>query len=312
VKPAARRSVVAYLVETHGLSQRRSCRLVSVWRTTHRYCAKRGDEEPLRTRLRALAARYPRHGSPRLCDKLRQDGVLINHKKLERIYREERLMVKRRRRKSAAQARVPAPVPVQLNERWSIDFMSDATASGRKLRLFNAVDDFSREAIAMECDTSITALQVARILDRAAAERGAYPTAIVCDNGPEFASRELDRWAHKHGVKLDFIDRGKPVQNCFVESFNGRVREECLNLHWFVDLADARREIAIWMREYNEDRGHSSLGKKTPREFATRWRSAMETAENAKNAFPPVPTAPATTTKTEESNNANNPAKLTL
>lgn len=309
VKPAARRSVVAYLVETYGLSQRRSCRLISVWRTTHRYRAKRGDDEPLRTQLRALATRYPRHGSPRLCDKLRQDGVLINHKKLERIYREERLMVKRRRRKNAAQARVPAPLPTGLNERWSIDFMSDATASGRKLRLFNAVDDFSREAIAMHVDSSITGLAVARILDRVAAERGSYPLAIVCDNGPEFASRELDRWAHRHGVKLDFIDRGKPVQNCFIESFNGRVREECLNLHWFIDLADARRIVAAWMREYNQDRPHSSLGKKTPRQFATAWKRAVETAENAESAFTALPTAPTTN---ESISNANNPANVTL
>ena len=309
VKPAARRSVVAYLVETYGMSQRRSCRLVSVWRTTHRYRVRRPCDEPLRVRLRDLAARYPRHGSPRLCDKLRQDGVQINHKRLERIYREERLMVKRRRRKSAAQARVPAPLPTRLNERWSIDFMSDATANGRKLRLFNAVDDFSREAIAMYVDTSITALCVSRILDQVTAARGQYPAAIVCDNGPEFASRELDRWAHQHGVKLDFIDRGKPVQNCFIESFNGRVREECLNLHWFIDLADARRTIAAWMREYNEERGHSSLGKKTPNQFATQWKSAMETAENAQDAFPALPTAPAAAI---EINNANNPAKLTL
>lgn len=282
---------------------------MSVWRTTHRYRRRRENDEPLRVRLRALAARYPRHGSPRLCDKLRQDGVLINHKRLERIYREERLMVRRHRRKTAAQARVPAPLPSRLNERWSMDFMSDATANGRKLRLFNAVDDFSREAIAMEVDTSITALRVTRILERVASERGAYPTAIVCDNGPEFASREMDRWAHQHGVKLDFIDRGRPVQNCFIESFNGRVREECLNLHWFIDVADARRTIAGWTREYNEERGHSSLGKKTPKQFARQWRSAMETAENAKDAFTALPTAPATA---EEINNANNPTKLTL
>lgn len=283
--------------------------MVGVWRTTHRYRAKRGNDEAVRLLLRRIAERYPRYGSPRLCDKLRQDGMVINHKKLERLYREERLIVKKRRRKSAAQARVPAPLPTRLNERWSIDFMSDATAGGRKLRLFNAVDDFSREAIAMEVDTSITALRVSRILDRVAAERGGYPAAIVCDNGPEFTSRDLDRWAHQHGVKLDFIDRGKPVQNCFIESFNGRAREECLNLHWFVDLADARRTVTSWMREYNEERGHSSLGRRTPHQFATQWRSAMETAENANSAFPSVPTAPAAVT---EINNANNLAKLTL
>ncbi|HLQ46238.1 MAG TPA: IS3 family transposase, partial [Planctomycetaceae bacterium] len=226
VKPAARRSVAAYLIERYRLSQRRSCRLISVWRTTHRYRRKRPDDEALRVRLRTLAERYPRHGSPRLCDKLHQDGIQINHKKLERIYREERLMVKKRRRKSAAQARVPSPLPRRLNERWSIDFMSDALADGRKLRLFNAVDDFSREAIAMFLDTSITAARVIQILDRVASERGGYPASIVLDNGPEFISRALDRWAYQHGIKLDFIDPGKPVQNCFVESFNGRVREE--------------------------------------------------------------------------------------
>ena len=214
MKAAARRSVAAYLMETYGLSQRRSCSLASVWRTTHRYRSKRASDEPIRTQLRTLAARYPRYGSPRLCDKLRQDGLMINHKKLERIYREERLMVKRRRRKSAAEARVPAATPTRLNERWSMDFMSDATANGRKLRLFNLVDDFSREAVAMYVDTSITGLGVARILDIAVAERGAHPAAIVCDNGPEFRSRALDRWAHQRGLKLDFIERGKPVQNC--------------------------------------------------------------------------------------------------
>ena len=233
----------------------------------------------------------------------------INHKRAERIYREERLMVKPRRRKTVAQARVPAAVPSRPNERWSMDFMSDATASGRRLRLFNLVDDFSREVLAMDVETSITALQVGRILDRVAAERGGYAKAIVCDNGPEFASRELDRWAHQHGVKLDFIDPGKPVQNCFIESFNGRAREECLNLHWFTDLADARRTVAGWMREYNEERGHSSLGKKTPRQFAADWKSAMETAENANAAFTAVPTAPAAS---EEDSNTNNPAPVTL
>jgi len=309
VKPAARRSLVGYLVQTYRFSQRRSCRLISVWRTTHRYRAKRGNDESLREQLRVLAARYPRHGSPRLCDKLRQEGIVINHKKLERIYREERLMVKRRRRKSAAAARVPAPLPTRLNERWSIDFMSDALRNGRKLRIFNAVDDFSREAIAMFVDTSITSIAVARILDRVAVARGAYPAAIVCDNGPEFASREFDRWAHQHGVKLDFIDRGKPVQNCFVESFNGRVRDECLNLNWFIDLADARRTVAAWMREYNQERRHSSLGKRSPNDFAAQWRRAMETAENAESAFTAVTTAP---TATEEISNANNPGQVTL
>ena len=296
------------MMNTYGFSQRRGCRLVSVWRTTHRYKSRRPDDRSLREQLRVLAAQYPRYGSPRLYDKLRQEGLAINHKRLERLYREEGLRVRRRRRKSAAEARVPAAVPTALNERWSMDFMSDATASGRKLRLFNAVDDLSREALAMYIDTSITALQVIRVLDRAAKDRGKYPAAIVCDNGPEFRSRELDRWAHQHGVKLDFIDPGKPTQNCFIESFNGRVRDECLNLNWFFDLADARRTIAGWMWEYNEVRKHGSLGRKTPRQFAEDWKSAMETAENAKDAFPALPTAPAA----DDSQDSNNPGKVTL
>jgi putative transposase len=245
----------------------------------------------------------------------------VNHKRVERLYREEKLMLKRRRRKGVAHARVPAPLPARLNERWSMDFMSDALADGRKLRLFNVVDDFSREALAMEVDTSITALRVTRVLDRIARERGGYPNAIVMDNGPEFTSRELDQWAHRHGVRLDFIDRGKPVQNCFVESFNGRVREECLDLHWFIDLDDARRTMASWKREYNEERGHGSLGKMTPSAFAKRARDrAMETAENADSAFPSVPTAPAAdgnelqsiVRESEEPRAENNLAELTL
>jgi len=213
---------------------------------------------------------------------------MVNHKKLERIYREERLMLKRKRRKRAAHARVPAALPTKANERWSMDFMSDS-AGGRTIRMFNLVDDFTREALAMDVDIGMSGLQVARILDRVAAERGAYPAAIVCDNGTEFTSDALDQWAYSRGVKLDFIDRGKPVQNCFVESFNGRVRDECLSAHWFVSLADARTIVGNWMREYNQEREHGSL-RMTPREFRNR---AMETAENAA-AFPALPTAPAT------------------
>jgi putative transposase len=161
----------------------------------------------------------------------------VNHKRVYRLYREEGLSVRKRPRKRLARVRVPASVPVVPNERWSMDFVSDALADGRRLRVFNVVDDCTREALVMEVDTSISGRRVARLLDQQAAIRAAYPRSIVCDNGPEFISHALDQWADEHRVKLEFIQPGKPVQNCFVESFNGRLRDECLNENWFISLS---------------------------------------------------------------------------
>jgi putative transposase len=158
-----------------------------------------------------------------------------------------------------------------------MDFVSDSLADGRKLRVFNVVDDYSREALIMAVDTSIGGQRVARLLDEQAVVRGAYPKSIVCDNGPEFISHALDQWAEEHGVKLEFIQPGKPVQNCFIESFNGRFRDECLNENWFVSLADARSIIAAWNKHYNEEREHGSLGGLTPREFARQWSLRADT-----------------------------------
>jgi putative transposase len=197
--------------------------------------------------------------------------MIVNHKRVYRLYREEGLAVRKRPRKRLARARVAALVPTAPNERWSMDFVSDSLANGRKFRVFNVVDDCTREALVMEADTSITGERVVRLLEEAAAKRGAYPSAIVCDNGPEFISRVLEEWAETHGVKLEFIQPGKPVQNCFVESFNGRFRDECLNENWFVTLGDARRIITAWKGLYNELREHGSLGGLTPREFARQW-----------------------------------------
>lgn len=215
---------------------------------------------------------------------------MINHKRVYRLYREEGLMVRKRSRKKLKRARIPASSPLHPNVRWSMDFVSDAIATGRKFRTLNVVDDCSREALGMEVDFSLPALRVVRVLDRIAEERG-YPGSIVLDNGPEFISVALGEWAEKHGVELVFIQPGKPTQNCYVESFNGRFRDECLNENWFTSLDDARRVIAAWMHDYNEVREHGTLGM-TPREFA-RTR-AMERVENAKGAFPTLPTAPAT------------------
>lgn len=253
------------------MSERRSCRLIRVWRATQRYKTKRNDTGHLRQRLRDLASEYPRYGYCRLYRKLRRQGVVVNHKRVYRLYREEGLSVRKRPRKRLARARVPASVPIAPNVRWSMDFVSDSLADGRTLRVFNVVDDFSREALIMEVDTSITGQRVARLLDEQAAIRGAYPGSIVLDNGPEFISNALAQWAEEHGVKLEFIQPGKPVQNCFIESFNGRFRDECLNENWFVSLADAPRIIAKWKGQYNGEREHGSLGGLTPTEFARRW-----------------------------------------
>lgn len=256
------------------MSERRSCRLVRVWRATQRYKSKRKESGALRQRLCELAGEYPRYGYWRLYRKLRREGMMVNHKRVYRLYREEGLSVRKRPRKRLARARVPASVPIVPNERWSMDFVSDSLADSRKLRVLNVVDDCTREALVMYVDTSIGGQRVARLLDEQAATRGAYPRRIVCDNGPEFISHALDQWAEEHGVKLEFIQPGKPVQNCFVESFNGRFRDECLNENWFVSLADARRIISEWKMHYNEVREHGSLGGLTPSEFAKKRRES--------------------------------------
>lgn len=248
-----------------------------VWRATHRYRSRRVSQEPLRCRLRELATEYPRYGYWRLYRKLRREGVVVNHKRVYRLYREEGLIVRKRPRKRLARARIAAAVPNRPNERWSMDFVHDTFAGGQSFRVFNVVDDCTREAIAMEADTSIRAARVIRVLDEQAARRGQYPATIVCDNGSEFISHALDEWASEHQVKLHFIQPGKPVQNCFVESFNGRFRDECLNENWFADLHHARSVIANWLHHYNESREHGALGGRTPREFAQQWSLRVDT-----------------------------------
>lgn len=320
VAPAARREEATYLGGEYVVTERRVCRLIRLWRGTKRYRVKRRSDSALLTQLEKLATEYPRYGYRRLHDKVVESGQAVNRKKVYRIYRSAGLMVRKRKRKQLARARVPAALPVRVNQRWSMDFVSDALSEGRRFRILNVVDDFTREALAMEVDTSISGLRVSRVLDRIAQERGGYPEMIVCDNGPEFLSRELDLWASHHGVKLHFIQPGKPVQNCFVESFNGKFRDECLNQHWFITLAEARQIVSDWRIEFNERRKHSSLGM-TPSQFAAARKCAVETAENANSAFPSVPTAPAATReeirsvvvgKETKISSENNPEELTL
>jgi len=236
--------------------------------STFRYSSCRQEPEGLRARLLELAAERPRFGYRRLHILLVREGWEVNHKRIQRMYREEKLAVRRKRRKRVAQtARQPKLLPEGPNERWSMDFMADSMATGRGFRVLNVVDDYTRECVAIEVDTSLSGERVARVLDRVIERRG-KPNSVVMDNGPEFTSRALDAWAYERGIQLDFIRPGKPIENCFVESFNGKFRDECLNQHWFTSLMDARREIETWRRDYNRVRPHSSLGQIPPAVFA--------------------------------------------
>jgi putative transposase len=250
------------------VSERRACRLVGAGRSSVRYRSRRDADGEVRDRLKALALERRRWGYKRLHILLRREGFRLNHKKTYRIYKEEGLSVRRRKRKRISVVRCEKVAPVGPRERWSMDFISDCLWNGRRFRSLTIVDDFTREAAAIEVDTSLPAKRVIDVLERLEQERG-LPKRIVVDNGPEFAGKVLDAWAHEKGVELQFIQPGKPVENAFVESFNGRFRDECLSEHWFSSLGDARRTIEAWRRDYNEVRPHGSLGYRTPAEFLT-------------------------------------------
>jgi putative transposase len=261
---------VAHWKQAHAFSERRACRLLGMRRSSYRYERQADRNQELRVRLRELAALRPRFGSPRLYVLLRREGRVVNHKRVERVYREERLALRRkRRRKRLSVLRVPLPTPERLNQRWAIDFVADGFTDGRRFRCLTVVDEFSRECPGIYTDTSITGPKVAGFLEALAHQRG-FPTVLGSDNGPEFAGTVVDQWAHAHGIHLDFIEPGKPVQNAYIESFNGRFRDECLNQTLFVDLHDARKKIESWRLDYNQNRPHSALENMTPEEFANR------------------------------------------
>jgi len=220
----------------------------------------------------------PRFGSPRLWVLLRREGSRVNHKRVERVYREERLSLRlKRRRKRLSGVRVLSPTPDRVNQRWSIDFIVDSFIHGRRFRCLTMVDDFSRECPGIYVDTSIPGGKVAQFLDGLAEMRG-LPSVLCLDNGPEFAGTLLDQWAYERGIHLHFIEPGKPVQNAYIESFNGRFRDECLNQTVFVDVLDARRKIESWRWDYNHNRPHSSLGNMTPTEFVSHQQVMVCTA----------------------------------
>jgi len=268
VRPAAFRLAVGLVMKEFDLSLRRACRVLGFNRSSWHYQSRRVEPKGLVARLRALASKRPRWGYRMLHLMLRREGHAVNHKRVYRLYKMEGLAVRQKlRKRMAAIARTVLPAPSAPNERWSMDFVSDVTATGRRFRIFAVVDDFTREVLTLVVDTSIGGLRVCRELALIAAVRG-LPQLIVMDNGPEFTGKALDAWAYQVGVKLHFIRPGKPVENAYVESFNGKLRNECLNQHWFLDLDDARRIIEEWRIDFNEVRPHSSLDGMTPREYA--------------------------------------------
>lgn len=268
VTPVARRQAVAYLCSSFQVSQRRACEVIGADRSTVRYLSLRSDDTTIRVRLRDLASVRRRFGYRRLLLMLRSEGVLINHKKLRRLYAEERLQVRRRGgRKRALGTRVPVELPQGPNQRWSLDFVSDTLTDSRRFRILAVVDDFTRECIALVADTSLSGIRVGRELDAAIARRG-RPTMIVSDNGTELTSMAILRWSQLTRIEWHYIAPGKPQQNAFVESFHGRLRDELLNETLFSSIDHARELLAEWQDDYNTVRPHSGIGNLPPSTYA--------------------------------------------
>jgi len=260
-----------------GLSQRKACTVATCNRKTFRRVLRRTDDAALLQRLQELAAERRRFGYRRLDVMLRRDGIVANHKRIYRVYAEAHLQVRKRLKRRVALGRGDVPPAVSMpNERWSLDFVHDTLQNARRIRALNIVDDFTREALAIEVDTSISGSRVARVLDRIAEERG-LPKTIVMDNGTELTSLAMLAWAANHRVQLHYIAPGKPTQNAFVESFNGKFRDECLNDNVFTSIAEAREVIERWRVDYNECRPHRSLGQMTPSAFAIDQERSLTT-----------------------------------
>ncbi len=249
--------------------------MTGVCRNTFRYIPRPDTDTQLRKRLKELAQKRRKFGSPRLHDLLKREGLVINHKRTERIYKEEGLSLRRRkRRRKASVIRIKPDVPVAPNQKWSMDFVHDQLAGGRRIRCLTIIDDYTRECLAIEVDTSINGMRVGRVLDRLAMQRG-LPGAITVDNGPEFAGTAMDKWAYNNKVKLDFITPGKPMENAYIESFNGKFRDECLNDNWFSSLWHAKEIIESWRIDYNINRPHRSLAFLSPDEYKQKWTASQ-------------------------------------
>lgn len=268
------KAAVEHVKRDFAFSERRACAILSLPVSTYRYRPSRCDSE-LREKLVELAREKPRFGYRRLHVLLGRAGEAVNHKRVWRVYREAGLCVKKRRRKRLVRVGTPAVAATRANERWSLDFACDGLASGRAIRVLSVVDTYTRECLALEVDTSFPSPRVTRVLDSIAVKRG-LPERIRCDNGPELTSRYFLAWCVERRIAVEHIQPGRPMQNGHVESFHGKLRDECLNVSWFRNLFEARRGIHQWRRDYNESRPHSSLGYRTPSEFAV-------FAENAKH-----------------------------
>jgi putative transposase len=281
VTPAVERQAVAHLVDHHEVSQRRACRTIEGARSSMRYRSRRPADTELRQRLKSLANERRRFGYRRLHQMLKRERWDVGLKKVRRLYGEEKLQVRRRKgRKKAQGVRVPAPIPQGPNQRWSLDFVSDVFAHGRRFRVLGVIDDFTAECLALVADTSLSGLRVARELDAIVALRK-KPAMIVSDNGPELTSLAMLKWQQQNQVDWHYIDYGKPQQNPFAESFNGKLRDEFLNETVFSSLAEARVLLAEWRRDYNEQRPHSRLGWLTPSEFAEKHTPVQAMAMGA-------------------------------
>ncbi len=273
------RAEVGYLRSTFDPSERRACGLLEIAVWSYRYRSQRQGDNELREKLVALAGEKPRFGYRRLHVLLKQSGERVNHKRLWRVYREAGLCVKRKKRKRLVRAGRPATVLSRANQEWALDFVHDVLGTGQRVRVLSVLDAYTRECLALEVDTSFASRRVTRVLERLIAERG-RPESLRCDNGPELTSRHFLAWCVERKIQLVHIEPGRPMQNGKVESFQGKFRDECLNVNWFRNLWEAREKVESWRREYNEGRPHSSLGYQTPEAFAA--------SEAAPPASPPT------------------------
>ncbi len=293
----ALKAAIEQVRQDYAFSERHACCVMMLAVSTYRYKSKCSDE-PLRTKLVELAREKPRFGYRRLHVLLRRGGEAVNHKRLHRIYREAGLVIRRKKRKHCVREGKPLMARTAANQEWALDFAHDAVACGRTIRVLSVVDVYTRECLALEVDTSFASRRVTRVLEAIVAERG-QPQAIRCDNGPELTSRHFLAWCVERKIELLHIQPGKPTQNAHIESFHARLREECLRVSWFQNLFDARRRIATWRAEYNQERPHSSLGYRTPNEFAELSRgkdggeAALENASAFASAVSHFSTAPA-------------------
>lgn len=281
VGPQVQREVVSYLTEHKKLKTDRALKLVGMHKSTFYYksvCQR--DDESLKQKLIELSQKRVRWGFPMLLTLVRREGFMDNHKRVHRVYSKANLQIRKRVKKNKIRhLRLVLPQVTRPNQRWSMDFVHDVLSSGRRFRCFNLVDDFTHECILIKVDRSLKSEKLVAAFNVLKLYRQ-LPEEIVCDNGPELISQNMDIWAYQNNVKLKFIQPGKPTQNAFVESFNGKFRNECLSQHWFLNIEEAQREIEAWRKDYNEQRPHRSLKMKTPNQFAKEYELMLAKQNN--------------------------------